>query len=158
MLRRASFERFREIDKGHGRIEKRTLTTTTWLTDYLSSDWTTCLQVFRIERERRTGTKVEVEVVYGITSLSREAASPRRLLKLNRGHWGIENRLHYRRDVTLGEDASRIRKGNAAQVMAVLRNIIIFLLPRSGQKSLPAAILHYMCHPTKALEVMSSRD
>jgi len=155
MLRRESFEQFCEVDKGHGRIEKRTLTTTTWLTDYLSSDWTNCLQVFRIERERRIGTKVEFEVLYGITSLARGLAGAARLLRLNRGHWGIENRLHYRRDVTLGEDACRIRKGSAGQVMAILRNIIIHLFPRSGQKSLPAAIRHYVCHPAKALEVVS---
>jgi predicted transposase YbfD/YdcC len=113
--------------------------------------------VFRIERERRIGTKVEVETAYGITSLAREQAGAQRLLKLNRDHWGIENGLHYRRDVTLREDASRIRKGGAGQVMAVLRNMILFLLPRSGRKSLPAAIRHYVCHPDRALEVMSSR-
>lgn len=157
MLRRDSFESFREVDKGHGRIEKRTLTTTTWLTDYLASDWTSCLQVFRVERERRIGAKVEVETVYGITSLAREQAGAARLLRLNRAHWGIENGLHYRRDVTLGEDASRIRKGSAGQVMSILRNLIIYLLPRSGKKSLPAAIRHYMCHPERAIEVMSSR-
>lgn len=157
MLRCESFEQFSEVDKGHGRIEKRTLTTTTWLTDYLSSDWTSCLQVFQLKRERRIGSQVELEVVYGITSLARELAGAARLLRLNRGHWGIENGLHYRRDMTLGEDACRIRKGNAGQVMAILRNIIIHLLPRSGQKSLPAAIRHYMCHPAKTLEVMSSR-
>jgi predicted transposase YbfD/YdcC len=157
MLRRESFEQFTEVDKGHGRIEKRTLTTTTWLTDYLASDWENCLQVFQIRRERRIGSKVEVEVVYGITSLSRDQADAERLLRLNRDHWGIENGLHYRRDVTLCEDASRIRKGGAGQVMAILRNIIIYLLPRSGQKSLPAAIRHYMFHPEKTLEIMSSR-
>ena len=157
MPRRESFESFCEVDKGHGRIKKRTLTTTTWLTDYLSSDWTSCLQVFRVERERRIGTKVEVETVYGITSLAREQAGAARLLRLNRTHWVIENGLHYRRDVTLGEDASRIRKGSAGQVMSILRNFIIYLLPQSGQKSLPAAIRHDMCHPKRALEVMSSR-
>lgn len=157
MQRRESFEQFTEVDKGHGRIEKRTLTTTTWMADYLSSDWASCLQVFQIKRERRTGSKREVEVVYGITSLSRELAGAARLLGINRKHWGIENGLHYRRDVTLGEDACRIRKGNSGQVMSILRNVVIYLLPRSGKKSLPAAIRHYMCHPAKLLEIMSSR-
>ena len=69
----------------------------------------------------------------------------------------IENGLHHRRDVTLREDASRIRKGNAGQVMAVLRNLILFVLPRDGKASLPAAIRYYMCHPQKALEVLSRR-
>jgi predicted transposase YbfD/YdcC len=127
------------------------------MTEYLASDWVNCLQVFRIERQRRIGTEVEVEVAYGITSLSRAKAGASRLLRLNRGHWGIENGLHYRRDVTLREDSSRIRKGNAAQLMAALRNIILFVLPRTGNKSLTAAIRHYMCHPERALALMSSR-
>ena len=101
--------------------------------------------------------EVEYEVVYGITSLSREGANAAKLLQLNREHWGIENSLHYRRDVTLKEDSSRIRKGNAAQLMAALRNLILFILPRVGQKSLPTAIRHYMCHPQKTLDLLSSR-
>jgi hypothetical protein len=126
------------------------------MADYLSSDWTKCLQVFRIDRERRIGSKVEFETTYGITSLSRELAGASQLLHFNRGHWGIENGLHYRRDVTLREDASRIRKGSASQLMAALRNIILFVLPRAGNKSLPAAIRHYMCHPAKALALLST--
>jgi len=156
LQRSEGFEQFTEVDKGHGRIEKRTLTTTTLLTDYLASDWESCLQVFQIRRERRIGSEVKFEVVYGITSLSREVAGAAKLLGLNRDHWGIENGLHYRRDVTLREDACRIRKGGAGQLMAILRNVVIYLLPRSGKKSLPAAIRHYVCHPEKVLEVMSS--
>jgi predicted transposase YbfD/YdcC len=68
-----------------------------------------------------------VEVVYGITSLSRQRADAARLLRLVREHWGIENGSHYRRDVTLGEDLSRVRKGSAPQVMAALRNTVIHL-------------------------------
>ena len=68
------------MDKGHGRIEKRTLELTTWLEDYLGDDWPGCRQVFRLQRERRTGEKVEVEVVFGITSLSRERAGAAKLL------------------------------------------------------------------------------
>jgi hypothetical protein len=127
------------------------------MTEYLSTDWRNCLQVFRLERERRIGTKVEVEIAYGITSLSREMAGALQLLQFNRGHWGIENGLHYRRDVTLREDASRIRKGSAGQLMAALRNIILFVLSRTGNEKLAAAIRHYMCHPQKALALMSSR-
>jgi predicted transposase YbfD/YdcC len=127
------------------------------MAEYLSADWAGCRQVFRVERERRIGTEVEVEVAYGITSLARERAGASRLLRLNRGHWGIENRLHHRRDVTLREDASRIRKGGAGQLMAALRNLILFVLARAGNQSLTAAIRHYMCHPDKALALMSSR-
>jgi predicted transposase YbfD/YdcC len=69
-----------------------------------------------------------VEVVYGITSLSRERADAARLLELARQHWGIENGSHYRRDVTLGEAPSRVRKGSAPEVLAGLRNTLIYLV------------------------------
>lgn len=84
-------------------------------------------QGFELTRERTIKGKTEVEVVHGITNLSREQADAGRLLELVREHWAIENGSHYRRDVTLGEDASRIRKGAAPQVMAAVRNTIIHL-------------------------------
>jgi len=115
------------------------------------------VQVFRLERERRIGGEVERETVLGITSLPRERAGAADLLKLTRSHWGIENGLHGRRDGTLREDASRIRRGAASQVMAVLRNLIIDLRPRSGRPSLAAATRYHMCHPEKSLELLSTR-
>ena len=144
------------MDKGHGRIEKRTLELTTWLEDYLGDDWPGCRQVFRLQRERRTGEKVEVEVVFGITSLSRERAGAAKVLDAVRAHWGIENGLHGRRDGTLKEDASRVRKGSGPQVMAVLRNLVIYLCSFSGKASLAAATRHYMCHPEKSVELVST--
>lgn len=79
-------------------------------------------------RERTEKGKTTVEVVYGITSLKRKRANAQRLLGLSREHWGIENGCHYRRDVTLGEDRSRVRKGSAPQILAGLRNSIIHLV------------------------------
>jgi len=124
----------------------------------LGSDWPGCAQVFRLTRERRTGEKVETQVVLGMTSLPRERAGAKTLLGLARGHWGIENGLHGVRDGTLREDASRIRTGAAAQTMAVLRNIVIFLFHRFGHKSAAAATRHYVCHPEKSLEILSTPD
>ena len=83
-------------------------------------------------RERTEKGVKSVEVVHGITSLGRERADAARLLGLVREHWGIENGSHYRRDVTLGEDASRVRKGDAPQVMAALRNTVIHLAREVG--------------------------
>ena len=143
------------MDKGHGRIEKRTLEVTTWLTEYLAPDWPGCQQVFRLERERRFKGKVEVEVIFGITSLPRERAGARELLSLTRGHWGIENGLHGVRDGTLGEDASRVRKGSGPEVMAALRNIVIFVFKRWGHKSAAEATRHFVCNPQESLEVLS---
>jgi predicted transposase YbfD/YdcC len=104
-------------------LEIRTLRLTTTLTK--KQEWAGLKQGFELTRERTEKGKKTVEVVYGITSLSPKRADAERLLELTREHWGIENGLHYRRDVTLGEDQSRIRKGTAPQVMAALRNAVI---------------------------------
>ncbi len=84
-------------------------------------------QLERIRVEIKSG-KTHREVVYLITSLSAEKASPRRLLELNRGHWEIENRLHWVRDVTFAEDQSQIRTGAGPRMMAMLRNFTISLV------------------------------
>ena len=103
----------------------RTLRTTSILTKH--PDWAGLKQGFELTRERTQKGQTTVEVVHGITSLSPERADAARLLGLTRQHWAIENGAHYRRDVTLGEDASRIRKGSAPQVMAALRNTVLHL-------------------------------
>jgi hypothetical protein len=128
---------------------------TSALAGYLSPDWAGCAQVFRLTRERKIGEKVETQVLFGITSLEGGRAGPRRLLGFARAHWGIENGLHGVRDVTLREDASRVRKGSAAEVMAILRNIVIFLIHRLGHTGAAAAIRHYVCHPEESLKVLS---
>lgn len=85
------------------------------------------------QKERR-------ETVYGITSLKPPKADPARLLQLTRGHWTIENRLHYVRDVTFDEDRCRARKGNGAQIMASLRNLAISLLRMAGARYIAPAL------------------
>jgi predicted transposase YbfD/YdcC len=151
----ASLDRARSVDKGHGRIEVRSLEATTGLAEYLGPDWPGCRQVFRLERQRRRGGTTEVEVVFGITSLPRERAGAARLLELTRAHWGIENGLHRRRDGVLAEDAGRIRRGSGPQVMAILRNLVIALRRSSGKASLAAATRYHMCHPEKSVELLS---
>jgi predicted transposase YbfD/YdcC len=128
---------------------------TSSLGESLGSDGPGCAQVFRLTRQRTTGEKVETEVMVGITSLPRERAGAKRLLGLARGHWGIENGRHGVRDGTLREDASRIRNGSGPQVMAILRNIAIFVFERMGHKSAASATRHYVCHPQESLEVLS---
>lgn len=114
-------------DKGHGRIEIRKIQTSTILNDYVT--FPHVKQVFRIERitYNLDGDLMRTETAYGATSLPPEKADSKRLLKLNRGHWCIENRLHWVRDVTFDEDRSQIRKGSGPQVMATLRNLAISL-------------------------------
>lgn len=137
--------------KGHGRVEVRTLTSTTWLNGYLS-DWPRLAQVFRVERERRVRGAVTVEVVYGITSLARDAADAARLLALARAHWGIENGLHRVRDGTFREDACRVRSGTAPQVLASMRNVAVYLLNRvEGVPSVAAATRKVAAQPLQVL-------
>ena len=95
----------------HGRIEQRAIWTTTALNDYL--DFPNVGQAFmlrRIRHHKATG-KTSTEIVYGVTSLPPECASPQRLLTLNRGHWCIENSSHHCLDWSFDEDRCRIRTG-----------------------------------------------
>lgn len=136
------------MDKGHGRIEKRTLRATAILT--AGPTWAGLRQGFEITRERTVGGKKTVEVVYGITSLSPQRADAATLLALVRSHWRIENELHYVRDVTLKEDACRVRKGTAPQVLAALRNAVLHLLARVEARSVPEAIEQLQLQPDRA--------
>ncbi len=95
----------------------------------------------QVEREvKRRGRAPSREVAYAITSVPRDQAGAATLLRWWRGHWGIENRSHYVRDVTMGEDASRIRTGSAPQVLAAIRNAAIGWLRERGVDNIAAAL------------------
>lgn len=91
-------------------------------------------------REYRGTITHSVETAYGVTSLKKEQASAQRLLELIRGHWEIENRVHYVRDVTYDEDRSRIRTDNGPRVMASIRNLAIAIARMMGFQFIPDAI------------------
>jgi predicted transposase YbfD/YdcC len=118
------------LDKGHGRRERRTLKATTALNKYL--DWPGVGQIGQVESEVVKDGKTTHETRYFITSVSRPVADAGQLLQWVRGHWSIENRSHYVRDVTMGEDPSRIRKRSGPQVMAAMRNATIGFLRTMG--------------------------
>ena len=150
----------RTVNKGHGRLERRTLTSTTALSDrrdgkdpYL--DWPYLGQCFRLVRERTIHGKTTVETVYGITSLTRERADAKRLLKLVRQHWSVEM-LFYVRDVTLGEDACRVRTGSAPFVLSMLRNAAVVLLDQNPATAAnkAAALRRHAAHPGEALALV----
>jgi predicted transposase YbfD/YdcC len=125
------------VDKGHGRLEERTLRVSRLLKGY--STWPGLEQVFELtSRVTDVQGRRTTSVRYGATSLSAAAAPPARLLALIRGHWQQENGLHYRRDVTLGEDRSQVRMGQAPQVLASLNNLVIGLAARHKQPNLAA--------------------
>src|SRR5207248_1913977 len=116
--------------KGHGRLETRIVTTTADLASFLADRWEGIEQVFRVERRitiLKTGQK-RTEIHYGFTTLSPRKAGPERVSDLIRAYWAIENRLHYRRDVTLGEDACQVRSKHAPHVLATLNNAVLGLL------------------------------
>jgi predicted transposase YbfD/YdcC len=125
------------VEKGHGRLEERTITVSRMLHDY--ANWPYLDQGFRLERRVTQRGKTTVEVRYGITSLPPQHASAERLMEVARTEWGIENGLHHRRDVTLREDACQVRRGQAPQVLAALNNVVIGIVQRAGQQNLAAA-------------------
>lgn len=141
--------------KGHGRTERRTITTSTWLGEYLDG-WPGVAQVFRLVRERTDKGATTVEVVYGITSLGRVVADAGRVLRLSREHWGIENGLHYPRDETFGEDRCRVRRGNAPRVLASLRNVAVYLLRATNHPTLPAATREMVACPQLAIDLLKA--
>lgn len=103
-------------------------------------EWAGLKQGFELRRERTIKGVTTVETVYGMTNLPEEQADAAYLLQLTRNHWGIENGLHYRRDVTMGEDQSRVRKGAAPQIMAGIRNSLIHILSGVVAPSVAAAM------------------
>lgn len=139
---------------GHGRFEKRTLTTSAMLKDYLH--WPYAEQVFKLETTRLylSSGKRTCEIHYGLTSLPPAKAGPARLLALKRTYWGIENRLHYRRDVSLNEDRCRLRLGHAARVMAILNNLVLALIDQLDFFTVPDARCHFAAKPLEALNLI----
>lgn len=142
------------VDKGHGRLEVRTLQTSTALNDYL--DWPGFQQVFRLDRKTtilKTGD-IRTQTVYGLTSLLPQQVDAAQLLALTRGQWSIENRSHWVRDVTFGEDLSQARKGCLPQVMAALRNAVIGLLRLLGFRFTPDAFDYFAARSLEALDAI----
>ena len=147
------FQTVTHYSYGHGRFEKRELTASSMLKDYL--DWPFLEQVFKLETERLylpTGQRSR-ETHYGLTSLSSTQACPARLLALKRCYWAIENRLHYRRDVSLHEDRCRLRLGHAARLMAILNNLVLALIDRLDFQTVPDARRRFSAKPLEALDL-----
>jgi predicted transposase YbfD/YdcC len=145
------------------RHEVRTLSASAALTDYLAAwGWAGVQQVLRLAshvtyvaglRQGQTTCLVR----YFVTSLGPRVPA-RQLLRLIREHWHIENRLHYVRDVTLGEDASQVRSGAAPEALAALRNAVLGLLRQHGQDNIAAALRHFAWSPGAALRLLGLRS
>jgi hypothetical protein len=161
-------------DRHGDREERRTLEVSTEVVTYLTqletvdpqdgeagiiAGWPALGQVCRLHREveyvsgRRAGDCHE-EWAYALTSLAPEQADPARLERLWRGHWQIENGLHYVRDVTLGEDACQVRSGHAPSNLAACRNAVLNLLRQAGVTNIAAALRRHAMYPREALALL----
>jgi len=141
----------------HGdRLEVRELALSAELNEW--AQWPGLAQVGRLTCLRRRKGQTTTETSYIITSLSAEEVSPAQLLELVRGHWGIENRLHWVRDVTFDEDRCQIRTGAAPQVMAALRNLVIGLLRLSRARNIAASLRTLAGSPRRALTLVTSHN
>jgi predicted transposase YbfD/YdcC len=142
------------LEKGHGRIDERKILTSFRIAGSLEFPYLE--QVFRITRrsEEIKTSKVSNQTIYGITSLSVEEFSAQDLLTLTRKHWGIENGLHYRRDVTFKEDAIRQTDSNGGRVQAVLNNLTIGILRKLGWENIAKARRYFNSRIDEALSLI----
>ena len=140
------------VEKEHGRIEIRRIAVSAEVVPHLG--WPAAAQVARIERIREISGKASLETAYIITSLTAAEAGPERLLALSRGHWAIENRLHYVRDVSFGEDRCRVRSG--ARALAVIRNLVLHLIRARGM-SVPEARENYREDRAQVIALVTGR-
>lgn len=140
-------------EKAHGRLDLRSIRASSELKGY--SDWPGLEQVFEIRRCWQSKGVWKEAIRYGVTSLPATIAFPERLLTLKRGHWTIENGLHYVKDVTMGEDKSTVHCDNGPKIMAALRNTALSLLRHVGFSTVAARLRYNSTHPHAALEVLS---
>jgi predicted transposase YbfD/YdcC len=140
------------VEKGHGRLEIRQAVASGELAGY--SRWPQLRQVVQIRRRWQQRGQWYVAERYMVTSLPPEVAGPERLLELKRGHWQVENQLHYIKDVVLGEDASLIHAGNGGAVLAVLRDVAVNALRAGGERYITARLRANSQQPELALQLL----
>jgi predicted transposase YbfD/YdcC len=147
----------RTIDKEHGRLATRVLEASTTLNAYL--DWPGLGQVLRrtCRRVQQKTGEVSEHTRYAVTSLPPDLASAATLERLWRGHWTIENQVHYPRDVTFGEDAGQARVGQTPHALAALRNAALNLFRAHGWTQMPDALRHYGARVERALTLIGVR-
>lgn len=143
-------------DKAHGRLEHRHILCSPDLNDWFGKQWEGIEQVFRLERRVRLlkTNEARYEVVYGLSSLSLRQAPPWRMLHLVRAHWAIENRLHHRRDVSLGEDACQTRTGAVPSLLAQLNSTVLSLMDRAGVHNVARQMRYFDAHVEQALALL----
>lgn len=155
--RHSDHEQATTLDKGHGRLERRTLISSTALNQHVN--WPHVKQVCKIIRKRTIAGEQTTEVVYYVTSLSREQASAETLLALARRHWGaIENGVHYVRDKTFGEDQSTIAKENSPQNLAALRNTALSILRQLKIDNIASTLRSFARNPQRLFTIFGYQN
>lgn len=143
---------------GHGRTAHLTIRVSTALNHFLADDWTGIQQVFCLERtvtrRGRQGTTTTVEQVYGFTSLPASRSSPQQLLDWVQAHWRIENRSHWRRDASLGEDRLQLSNKTAAITIATLNCILLALFDFLSIANCCKAMRHFNAYPAHAMRLL----
>ena len=140
-------------ERGHGRDERRTLKVTAVAAGLAFPHAAQAIQIVR-RRRRRGKKKWSRETIYAITSLTATQASPAELAAIIRGHWTIEDRLHWVRDMDYDEDRSQVRTASGPRVMATLRNLAITILRLAGHASIAAALRHHARRPERPLRTI----
>lgn len=155
---RRTWQSHEQIEKGHGRLERRLIWTSPDMNSWFAKDWCDVAQVFRLEREVRTlkTGKLQYEVVYGLSSLSQQRTPAADLNILARRHWAVENELHWRRDVTLGEDRCQSRTGKVPQMLATLNNVVLALMKMLAVSNVAAKMREFAACPEQALRLVLS--
>ena len=145
------------MHKGHGRLEIRELWASTQMNEWVETEWAGVAQVFRLRRHVKAGDQEREETVYGLTNLPRKKANASRLLALQQAHWRIENRLHRRRDVTLGEDACQVRMSGAPEALAALNGGVLALMDWLHVSNVASQMRHLCAHPGDALQLLCGK-
>jgi predicted transposase YbfD/YdcC len=144
----------RTVEKGHGRLTVRELRVSQELNGYLAPTWPAVAQVFQLQRHTTRHGKTSREVVVGLTSVPAHIAPPQRLLHLIRDHWHLENRVHWRRDVTLGEDPCQVCSGQVPAVLASLNNTVLAIMDQLGVSNMAAQLRAFAARPADALKLL----
>ena len=149
-------------DRAHGRIEERTAKVVTVTEQAGGLGFPGAAQAIQVTRRTKRITPKpgkknpwRTETVYAIVTLPAEQATPAELATWIRSHWFIENRLHWIRDVTLGEDLHQARTGNGPHILAILRNLVISVLRLTGHDNIARALRHHGRHPDQAIALLT---
>lgn len=143
-------------EKGHGRLEHRQIICSPDLNDWFGKDWQGIAQVFRLQRTTCVlkESTLRQQTVYGLSNLPMNQVQAPQMLQLIRAHWRIENRLHWRRDVTLGEDGCQTRTGGMPSILARLNSAVLSLMDCLGVSNVARQTRYFDAHVEQALQLL----